>query len=62
MVTLTLIIVVLAGGIGIGFMLGFSRAMREAAKRVQGTNQPIISKLLLGIGGAGRTPRKGQVA
>lgn len=47
---LILIIVVLAAGISIGFMLGFSRAMREAASKIQGTQRPVIAKFVIGMG------------
>ncbi len=48
--TLILIIVVLIAGISFGFMLGFSRAMREAASRIHGTKRPTIAKLVIGFG------------
>jgi hypothetical protein len=49
--TLILIIVVLVAGISFGFMLGFSRAMREAASRIHGTKRPVIAaRLVMGIG------------
>ena len=47
---LILIMVVLTAGISIGFMLGFSRAMREAANRIHGTKRPVIAKLVIGLG------------
>jgi hypothetical protein len=48
--TLILILVVLVAGISFGFMLGFSRAMREAASRIHGTKRPVIARLLIGVG------------
>lgn len=45
-----LIIVVLIAGISIGFMLGFSRAMREASSRIYGTKRPVVGWLLIGLG------------
>lgn len=48
--TLILIIVVLIAGISIGFMIGFSRAMREAASKIHGTKRPVIAKLVIGMG------------
>jgi hypothetical protein len=50
---LILILVVLTFGISIGLMLGFSRAMREAAKQIHGTRRPLIAKVLIGIACAG---------
>jgi len=50
--TLILIFVVLVAGISIGFMIGFSRAMREAASKIHGTKRPVIAKIVIGLGGA----------
>ena len=44
-----LIIVVLAVGIWIGFMLGFSRAMREAAKKARPVNYQLIGRIVFGF-------------
>ena len=54
---LTLITITLVIGIGIGFTLGFSRAMRQAAARIQRENQDpvkrtIASRLMLMLGTA----------
>ena len=48
--TLILVIVVLAAGISLGFMIGFSRAMREAARSIHGTKRPVIAKIVIGLG------------
>lgn len=48
--TLILIIVVLIAGVSFGFMLGFSRAMREAASKIHGTKRPVIAKVVIGLG------------
>jgi len=45
-----LIVVVLVAGIFIGFMIGFSRAMREAASRVQAPIYPVIGKIMIILG------------
>lgn len=45
-----LITVVLVAGISFGFMLGFSRAMREAASRVHGTRRPTIAWVVIVLG------------
>ena len=47
---LILIFVVLVAGISFGFMLGFSRAIREAASKVHGTRRPVIAKIFIGLG------------
>jgi hypothetical protein len=47
---LIVILVALGVGIWLGFIVGFSRAMRDAAKRIQGTKRPIIAKLAIGLG------------
>ena len=48
--TFILIAIVLVTGIWIGFLLGFSRAMREASSRIHGTRRPTIAWLLIGLG------------
>ena len=48
--TLILIFVVLVAGISFGFMLGFSRAMREAASRIHGTKRPVIARVVICLG------------
>ena len=42
--------VVLVTGICFGFMIGFSRAMREASNRIYGTRRPIIAWFLIALG------------
>ena len=46
---LILLFVVLAAGISLGFMLGFSHAMREAASGMHGIKRPVIAKLSSGL-------------
>jgi len=48
--TIILIFIVLVAGISFGFMLGFSRAMREAASRIHGAKRPVIARLIIGLG------------
>ena len=48
--TILLVIVVLVAGISIGFMLGFSRAIREATSNSRGTNRPTIGRIFIGFG------------
>ena len=47
---LIVIIVAFVGGSVLGLMLGFSRAMREAANRLQETTRPIIARLFVILG------------
>ena len=47
---LILIIVVFVLGIFLGFMIGFSRAMREAAKTTQSKIRPVMAWNVVGIG------------
>ena len=48
---LILVLVVLAAGVWLGFLLGFSRSMREAAKRANArSNRPLIGRLFVGSG------------
>jgi hypothetical protein len=48
--TVILALVLLVAGLSFGFMLGFSRAMREAATPVHGAKRPVIAKLVIGLG------------
>ena len=52
MVILIVILFTLAAGIGLGFMLGISKVMREAATHAHATQRPVFAKLLIGMGGA----------
>ena len=46
-----LVVVILAAGIFIGFMIGFSRAMREAASKMQGPKRPVFGRVATTVGG-----------
>lgn len=52
--TAIVILIVLMSGIGfgvmVGFMIGFSRSMREAAKQIHGAKNPLVPKLFIGTG------------
>ena len=48
--TVILIFVVLLAGIFIGFMIGFSRAMREAASRIQPPRDLVVGKIMIVLG------------
>jgi hypothetical protein len=48
---LILVLAVLAAGVWIGFVLGFSKSMRKAATRMQSrSNRPLYGRLLIGAG------------
>lgn len=47
---LVLVIVVLAFGIWIGFIIGFSRAIREASHQAYGTKRPVAGKIVTVLG------------
>ena len=48
---LILVLVALAAGVWTGFVLGFSKSMREAAARIQSpSNRPLYGRLLIGAG------------
>jgi hypothetical protein len=48
---LILVLVVLATGVWLGFLLGFSKSMREVAKQTQArSNRPLIGRLFVGAG------------
>ncbi|MBI1177768.1 DUF3592 domain-containing protein [bacterium] len=51
--TIILIIVLLIAGINIGFIIGFSRAMREAASKMCGARKPVAGRVVAIIGSLG---------
>ena len=53
MVIVILVITVLTMGIGIGFMIGFSRSMREAAVKVHGIKNPVGGWVAITLGSLG---------
>lgn len=48
-IVILVLITFVAGG-SVGFMIGFSRALRESAKKIHGTHRPLLGWLIFGLG------------